>query len=37
MECILNALLGDTEARPQALQRASLERLVGYSRDYAYR
>jgi hypothetical protein len=37
MECILNALIGETETRPLALQRTSLERLVGYSREYAYR
>jgi hypothetical protein len=37
MECILNALIGDTETPPQPLQRTPLERLVGYSRDYAYR
>jgi hypothetical protein len=37
MECILNALIGDTDSRPHTMQRTSLERLVGYSRDYAYR
>jgi hypothetical protein len=36
MECTLNALVRNTETRPQALQRTSLERLVGYSRDHAY-
>lgn len=37
MECILNTLIGETEVRSQSLERPSLERLMGYSRDYAFR
>jgi hypothetical protein len=36
MECILNTLIGETEARSQSLQVTSLEHLVGYSRNYAF-
>jgi|SRR5882672_4251318 len=37
MECILDTLIGETESRPRDLDLTSLERLVGYSRDYAFR
>lgn len=37
MECILDTLIGETETRSRELERTSLERLVGYSRDYAFR
>ncbi|MBI3474523.1 MAG: hypothetical protein HY010_02230 [Acidobacteria bacterium] len=37
MECILDALIGETDAQSQALKVTSLENLVGYSRDYAFR
>jgi hypothetical protein len=36
MECILNALIGETESRLQPLALASLERLLGYPRNYAF-
>jgi hypothetical protein len=37
MECILNALIGETETRAQSLELTAPERMVGYSRDYAFR
>ena len=36
MECILDALIGETEKRSPILDRPPLERLVGYSRNYAF-
>jgi hypothetical protein len=37
MECILDTLIGETQSRMPGLELTSLERLVGYSRDYAFR
>ena len=37
MDCILDALIGETDSRSQAFKLTSLERLVEYSRDYAFR
>ena len=37
MECILNTLIGETETRLQSLEPTLVEKLVGYSRDYAFR
>lgn len=37
MECILNALIGETETPERGLAPTSLERLMGYSRDFAFR
>ena len=37
MECILDTLSGQTETRSRELERTSLERLVGYSQDFAFR
>lgn len=36
MECILDALIGETESRSHTLDSPSRERLVGYSRNYAF-
>jgi hypothetical protein len=37
MECILDTLVGETESRSKLLEPTFMERLVGYSRDYAFR
>ena len=37
MEHILNALIGETEARSRGLPRSAPERWVGYPQDYAHR
>jgi hypothetical protein len=37
MECILDTLIGETQSHMPGLELTSLERLVGYSRDYAFR
>lgn len=37
MECILNTLIGETEARLQSFEPTLMARLVGYSQDYAFR
>ena len=34
LDCMLDALLGETETRVRGLELSSLERLVGYSQDY---
>jgi hypothetical protein len=36
MDCILDALIGETNARSQAIKLTPLERLLEYSRDHAF-